>query len=119
MSFVHFLQMLLCQTKEEFDVSGPIRSIGMCSYVQCVMQESQCVVEIHPVWPLWSRDLTLPPRAPAPLPYLPGHWRTSLLRTLNKDGSEQWSGHLQAAQPRTCGHWRVYVNIVLSIFLIL
>jgi hypothetical protein len=39
-------------------------------------------------------------------------WKISLLATLNKDGSEQWSGHLQTAQPRTCGPWRVYINII-------
>jgi hypothetical protein len=37
----------------------------------------------------------------------------SLLVTLNKDGPGQCSGHLQAAQPRTCSLWKVYVNIVL------
>jgi hypothetical protein len=48
-----------------------------------------------------------------PLPYLPGYWGLSLLVALIKDGPGQWSGHLQAAQPRTCGPWKVYVNIVL------
>jgi hypothetical protein len=47
-----------------------------------------------------------------PLPYLPGYWGPSLL-ALNKDGPGQCSGHLQAAQPRTCGPRKVYVNIVL------
>jgi hypothetical protein len=48
-----------------------------------------------------------------PLSNLPGHWRISLLVTLNKDRPEQWRGHLRTAQPRICGHWRVYLNIVL------
>ncbi len=48
-----------------------------------------------------------------PPPYLPGYWGFSLLVALNKDGPGQWSGHLQAAQPRTCGPWKMYVNIVL------
>jgi hypothetical protein len=54
-----------------------------------------------------------PPRPHAPLPYLPGRWRLSLLVALNKDGPGQCSEHLQPVQPRTCGPWRVYVNIVL------
>jgi hypothetical protein len=50
---------------------------------------------------------------PPPLPYLPGHWKLSLLVALNQDGPGQCSGHLQAAQPRSWGPWRVYINIVL------
>jgi hypothetical protein len=38
-----------------------------------------------------------------PSPYLSGYWGLSLLVALKKDGPGQWSGHLQAAQPRTCG----------------
>jgi hypothetical protein len=87
-------------------VSGPIRSIKMYSYAQCTMQERsvyQCVVEMYPVWPIWSRDLAPSTLSTCPSPYLPGYWGLSLLVALNKDGPGQWSGHLQAAQPRTCG----------------
>jgi hypothetical protein len=45
--------------------------------------------------------------------YQPGHWGFSLLEALKKDGPGQRGGHSQAAQPRTCGPWIVYVNIVL------
>jgi hypothetical protein len=61
-----------------------------------------------------SRDLTLSMQSTSPLPYLSGYWRLSLLLTLNKDGPGQCSGHLQVAQPRTCGPRKVYVNIVLD-----
>ncbi len=54
----------------------------------------------------------LHPEHPPP-PYLPGYWGLSLLVALNKDGPGQWSGHLQAAQPRTCGPRKMYINIVL------
>jgi hypothetical protein len=90
--------------------SQPIH--GKCAVVfnvQC--KRNQCVIEIHPVWPMWSRDLTPPPRAPALIPYLPGN--RSLLVTLNKDGSGQCSGHPRTAHSTFCGPWRVYVNIVL------
>jgi hypothetical protein len=33
--------------------------------------------------------------------------------SLNKDGHGQWSGHLQAAQPRTCGPGKCKFDIVL------
>jgi hypothetical protein len=76
-------------------------------------KRNQCVVETYPVRLMWSRNLTPSTMAPTPLPYLPGHWRLSLLVALNKDGSGQCSGHSRTAQPRTCGNWRVSVNIVL------
>jgi hypothetical protein len=44
-----------------------------------------------------------------PPPYLPGYWGLSLLVALNKDG--QWSGYLQAAQPRTCVEPVVLENV--------
>jgi hypothetical protein len=74
---------------------------------------NQCVAEMYPAWPIWSRDLTPSTLSTYPLPYLPRYWGLSLLVALNKDGPGQCSGHLQAAQPRTCGPRKVYVNIVL------
>ncbi len=49
------------------------------------------------------------------LPILLSVWPLgfSLLEALKKDGPGQRSGHSQAAQPRTCGPRKVYVNIVL------
>jgi hypothetical protein len=46
-------------------------------------------------WPLH-------PEHPPPSSW-PGYWGLSLLAAFNKDGPGQWSGHLQTAQPRTCG----------------
>jgi hypothetical protein len=83
----------------ESGVSGPIRSIKMYSCIQCAMQ----VAEMYPAWPIWSRDLTPSTQSTSPLSYLPGYWGLSLLVALNKDGPRQCSGHLQAAEPRTCG----------------
>jgi hypothetical protein len=60
-----------------------------------------------------SRDLAPSTLSTYPLPYLPGYWGLSLQVALNKDGPGQWSGHLHAAQPRTCGPGKMYVNIVL------
>jgi hypothetical protein len=46
--------------------------------------------------------------------YLPGYCGLSLLAAFNKDGPGQWSGHLQAAQPRSCGPGKCMV--ILSLF---
>jgi hypothetical protein len=53
------------------------------------------------------------PGGPPPFSYLPGHWRLSVLVALNKDGPGQCSEYSPAAKPRTCGPWKVNVNIVL------
>ncbi len=76
-------------------------------------KRDQCVAEMYPAWSIWSRDLAPSTLSTYPPPYLPGYWGLSLLVALNKDGSGQWSGHLQAGQPRTCGPWKMFVNIVL------
>ncbi len=106
-------RLVLCQTKEEFYVSVPSDPLKCAVVFNVLCKRYRCVAEIYPVWPMWSRDMTPPPRAPAPLPYLPGHWRLSLLVTLNKDGSGQCSGHPWTAQSTICGPCRMYVNIVL------
>ncbi len=49
-----------------------------------------------------------------PPPYLPGNWGSSLLVALNKNRPGQWSGHLRAAQPRTCSPRKMYVLYFLS-----
>jgi hypothetical protein len=66
---------------------------------------------MYPAWPIWSRYLTPFTQSTSPLPYLPGYWGLSLLVALNKDGLGQCSGHLQAAQPRTFGPRKVYINL--------
>ncbi len=97
-------------------------------------KKNPCVVETF--WPMWNRSLTplsyhrwgglaafhicrmltayllSHQRGSYPFSYQLGHWRFSLLGALNKDGPGLCSGHLQAAQPRTCGPWKVYINIV-------
>ncbi len=53
---------------------------------------------------------------PLHLEHLPPAWVLkgfSLPVALKKDGPGQWSGHLQAAQPRTFGPQKMYINIVL------
>ncbi len=75
-------------------------------------KRNQCVAEMYPAWPIWSRDLAPSTLSTSPLPFLPGYWGLSLLVALNKDGPGQWSGRLQAAQPRTCGPRKMYINIV-------
>jgi hypothetical protein len=77
-------------------------------------KRDQCVVEIYPAWPILSRDLAPSTQSTCPLPYLPGYWGRSLLGALNKDGPGQWSGHLQASQPRTCGPGKCM--LILSLF---
>jgi hypothetical protein len=94
-------------------VSGSIRTIKMYSCAKCAMQERSMCCRDVPVWPIWSRDLASSTLSTSPLPYLPGYWGLGLLLALNKDEPGQWSGHLRTAQPRTCGPWKVYVNIVL------
>jgi hypothetical protein len=68
---------------------------------------------MYAAWPIWSRDLAASPLGTYPTPYLPGYWGLSLLVALNKDGPGQCSGHMQEAQPRTCGPRKMYVNIVV------
>jgi hypothetical protein len=85
-----------------------------CAVVFNVLcKRNQCGVELCRASPMWSRNLTPPPKAPPPHSLIYLATRISLLVTLSKDGSEQWSEHLRTAQPRTCGHWRVHINIVL------
>jgi hypothetical protein len=96
-------------------VSGSIQSIKMYSCAQCAMQEkSMCCRDVPCLAHLEQGPDPLQPE-PLPLPYQPGYWglKSTVLVALNKDGTRQCSGHLQAAQPRTCGPRKVYVNIVL------
>ncbi len=107
-----------------------------CTIVFNVLcKKNQCVVET--CWPMWDRSLTpsllsalgragclshlqgadcsspFSPKGVLPPPLISLALGFSLLETLKKDGPGQRSGHSQAAQPSTCGPWKVYVNIVL------
>ncbi len=100
--------------REKSGVSGPIQFIKMQSCVQCAMQEKSvccrdvpCLAHMEQGPDPSTQGICPPPLSAWPL------WKISLLATLNKDCSEQWSGHLQTAQPRTCGPWRVNINIIL------
>jgi hypothetical protein len=85
-----------------------------CTVVPNVLcKRNQCVAKMFPTWPIWSRDLAPSTLSTYPPPYLPGQWGLSLLAALNKDGPGQWSEHLQAAQPRTCGPGKCMFDIVL------
>ncbi len=78
----------------------------MYSYAQCTMQKRSVCCRDVPCLAQMEQGpgpSTLSTYPPPPPPYLPGYWGLSLLVALNKDGSGQKSGHLQAAQPRTCG----------------
>ncbi len=85
----------------------------MYSCAQCAMQEkSVCCRDV----PYLARMEQGPgPLHPEHLPPSLSAWVVglSLLVALNKDGPGQCSGHVQEAQPRTCGPQKVYVNIVL------
>jgi hypothetical protein len=98
-------------------------------------KKNQCAVEI--CWPMWIKSLTplsyhqwgrlaaynicrvltaylvSHQRGSYPFSYQTGHWGFSLLEAIKKDGPGQSSGHSQAAQPRTCGPWKVYIIVVL------
>jgi hypothetical protein len=99
--------------EKKFGVSSSIRSTEMYSCAQCAMQEESVCCRDVPY--LIYKEQGLGPSALNTYtpPYLPGYWGFTLLVALNKDGPGQWSGHLQAAQPRTCGPQKMYVNIVL------
>jgi hypothetical protein len=110
-SYVYILY-LLCPTEEKSDVSGPIRSIKMCSCVQCVMQRKpMCWRAMTCLAKMEQGPVPPPPRAPPPL--LPGHWELSLLAVYNTDGSGQCSGQPWTAQSRICHHRTVYAHICL------
>jgi hypothetical protein len=68
-------------------VSGPIRSFIMYSYAQCTMQKDQCIVEMYPGWPIWSRDLVPSTLSTYPPPYLPGVMGTQFTSSLQ----EEWT----------------------------
>jgi hypothetical protein len=68
---------------------------------------------MYPAWTIWSRDLAPSTLSTYSPPYMPGYWGLSLLVAINKDRPGQWSGHLQAAQPRTCGPGKYMFDIVL------
>jgi hypothetical protein len=109
----------VCPTEKKSGVSGSIRSTKCTVVLNVLCKRDQCVAEIYPAWPIWSRDLAPSTLSTYPPPYLLGYWELSLLVALNKDGPGQWSGHLQAAQPRTCGPRKMYVNIVLYFRLVI
>jgi hypothetical protein len=98
--------------EKNLGVSSSIRSTKMYSCAQCAMQEKS----------VYCRDVPcLAHMEQGPSPSTPEHPSPSLsawilgirlLVALNKDGPGQRSGHLQAAQPRTCGPRKMYVNIV-------
>jgi hypothetical protein len=76
--------MLIVTDRERPNVSGPIGSIKMYSYAQCTMQERWCVVEMYPVWPIWSRDLAPSTQSTYPSPYLPGVMGTQFTSSLQE-----------------------------------
>jgi hypothetical protein len=53
-------------------VSGPFRSVQMYSCAQCTCKRNQCVAEMYPAWPIWSRDLAPSTLSIYPPPYLHG-----------------------------------------------
>jgi hypothetical protein len=50
----------VCPTEEKSDVSGLIRSIKCAVVFNVLCKGSQCIVELCPSWPIWSRDLSPP-----------------------------------------------------------
>jgi hypothetical protein len=89
------ISQLVCSTEEKSDVSGPIRSIKMCSFVQCAMQRKSvycgamaCLAQME------QGPITLHPEH-LPPPPLPDHWGLSLLAALKMDGSGQCSGQCE------------------------
>ncbi len=108
------MEVVIVSDGQRPDVSGPIRSVNMYSYVQCTMQErSVCCRDVCCLAHIEQAPGPLHPEHLPPPPYLPGYWGLSLLAAFNKDGPGQWSGHLQAAQPRTCGLGKCMFDIVL------
>jgi hypothetical protein len=68
----------------------------LCKRDQCVVRDVPCLAHMEQ-GPGPSTLGTYPP------PYQPEYWGLGLLAAFNKDGPGQWSGHLQAAQPSSCG----------------
>jgi hypothetical protein len=75
----------------------------MYSYAQCTMQEKSVCCRDVPLLGPYGAGPGPSTLSTHPPPYLPGYWRLSLQGALHKDGPGKWSGHLQAAQPPTCG----------------
>jgi hypothetical protein len=94
-------------------VSGSIRSIKMYNCAQCTMQEKSVCCRNVPCLAHMEQGPGPPTLSTYPPPYLPDNWGLSLLVALNKDVPGKSSGHVQEAQPRTCGPWKVYIDIVL------
>jgi hypothetical protein len=72
-----------------------------CRDVPCLAHMEQGPDPLHPEH--------LPPSLSA---WVLGTQSTTVV-ALNKDGPGQWNGHLQAAQPRTCGPGKCMFDIVL------
>jgi hypothetical protein len=94
-------------------VSGPIQSVKMYSCAQCTIQEkSVCCRDVPCLAHMEQGPGPLHPR------HLPPSLSARVMGTqstssLQQDGPGQWSGHLQAAQPRTCGSGKCMLDIVL------
>ncbi len=105
-------ELWLCPTEVKLDVSGPIRSVKCAIVFNVLCKGSQCIVELCPAWPIWSRDLSPSTQGILPSP-LSGHWEFSLLADPKKDESGQCREHSQAAQSGTTSYRTVYVHIFL------
>jgi hypothetical protein len=85
---IWYYHMLLCPKEEKSNVSIPIRSIKLVVVFNVLCKRSQCVVELCPAGPIWSRDLTPSTQDTPPPPPVPGHWELSLLAAFKNDVAE-------------------------------
>jgi hypothetical protein len=85
----------------------------MYSYAQCTLQKGSVCCRDVPCLAHMEHGPGPSTLGTYPPPYQPWYWGLSLLAAINKDGPGQWSGHLQAAQPSTCGPRKCMFDIVL------
>ncbi len=65
--FVVQMGLLVCPTEEKLNVSGPIRYVKCAVVFNLLCKGSQCIVELCPAWPIWSRNLSPSTQGTRPL----------------------------------------------------
>ncbi len=103
----------VCPTEEKSNVCGNIQSITCADVFNVLCKGSQCIVELCPAWPKWSRDL--PPSTQGTHPPPLSAWPLGIQSACSSKEGWIWTvyGYSRAAQSGICDCRTVYVHIVL------
>ncbi len=106
--------MKIVSDSERPDVSSPIRSIKMYSYAHVLCKRDWWVVEMYPVWPIWSWDLAPSTLSTYPPPYQPGVMGTQFTGSLQEEWIWTVEWRFADSPTQILCFWIMYV--ILSIF---